>query len=456
MLIPETTEKPRRQRRAMFRRNFATEPMDAAPIALFRIFFGSLMCIEALRYWAYGRIERYYIEPEFLFPFVEGIGSVGQGMYLVFALMGVSAVLLAIGFHYRAASIVFFTLYTYTFLLDKAQYNNHYYLICLLGFLFIMTDAHRTLSLDAWRRNMTCHVPAWHVHVFRLQFCVVFFYAGVAKLNPDWLAGEPVRTWLSARSHYVAIGPLLVQEWFVYLYAYAGLVFDLCIGFMLLWSPTRFIGLVLLVGFNFLNKWFYNIGIFPYLTVAAFAIFMDASTIRSMPRRWSDSALGKRFAALFRGRIRWPSGGRARGTVVVIFVLVQLLVPLRHFFIRGNVGWTDEGHNFSWRMKLRDKSVQEIRFFTKDPHSGRIRELSTKELTRRQKLKMAARPHMILQYAQHLAEKLRQEGVESPAIYARALVALNSGETRSLIDETVNLAEAEYKIFSHNDWITLY
>ncbi|MCY3778454.1 MAG: HTTM domain-containing protein [Candidatus Aminicenantes bacterium] len=440
----------------MIRRDFLTEPADPAPIALFRIFFGFLMGIEVLRYWAYGRIERYYIEPEFLFPFVEGIGSVGEGMYLVFVLMGVSAVFLAIGFHYRAASIVFFILYTYTFLLDKAQYNNHYYLICLLGFLFVMTDSHRTLSVDAWRRNLACRVPAWQVHVFRLQFCIVFLYAGIAKLNPDWLAGEPVRSWLAAKSHYFAIGPLLVKEWFVYLYAYAGLVFDLCIGFMLLWPPTRSIGLVLLIGFNFLNKWFYNIGIFPYLTVAAFAVFMDASTIRSIPHRWSESGIGRRTASLFRVLARRRSGSRARGYVVLVFVLLQLLVPLRHFLIPGNVSWTDEGHNFSWRMKLRDKSVREIRFFTKDPHSGRIRELSTEDLTRRQKMKMAARPHMILQYARHLAERLRQEGIDSPAIYARALVSLNSGETRPLIDQSVNLAEAEYKLFGHNDWITLY
>ena len=108
-----------------------TQPVDAAPIGLFRLLFGLLMVVEVLRYWAHGRIARYYIEPTFFFSFVEGIRPVGGAMYLIFVLMGAAALLLAVGYYYRAASALFFVLYTYTFLLDKAQYNNHYYLICL-------------------------------------------------------------------------------------------------------------------------------------------------------------------------------------------------------------------------------------------------------------------------------------------------------------------------------------
>ncbi|MDE2810390.1 MAG: HTTM domain-containing protein [Gemmatimonadota bacterium] len=358
-----------------------TKLVDAAPIGLFRILFGLLMVVEVLRYWAYGRIARYYIEPTFFFSFVEGLKPVGSAMYLVFVLMGASALLLAIGFYYRAASALFFVLYTYTFLLDKAQYNNHYYLICLLAFLFAMTDANRAFSIDAVRRSLPASVPAWQIYVFRLQICIVFFYAGVAKINSDWLAGEPVRAWLAARSDYFLIGPLLLQEWFVYAYAYGGLLFDLFIGFALLWAPTRGIGFVLLVGFNVLNKWFYDIGIFPYLTMATFVIFVNASTIRRWFDRWPRTRavgravvldlLGPRDSDSSKTTTYTGSSGRrlvrvrshAMAFLMAMFVLVQIVAPLRHFAIRGHVGWTDEGHNFSWRMKLRDKSVREIAFY---------------------------------------------------------------------------------------------
>ena len=41
--------------------------------------------------------------------------------------------------------------YTYFFLIDQAQYQNHYYLICLVSTLMILVPAHRALSLDAQR-----------------------------------------------------------------------------------------------------------------------------------------------------------------------------------------------------------------------------------------------------------------------------------------------------------------
>ena len=447
-----------------------TKLVDAAPLGLFRILFGLLMVVEVLRYWAYGRIARYYIEPTFFFSFIEGIRPVGSAMYLVFVLMGAAALLLAIGYYYRAASALFCVLYTYTFLLDKAQYNNHYYLICLLAFLFVMTDANRAFSIDAVRRRLPSRVPAWQVYVFRLQVCIVFFYAGVAKINSDWLAGEPVRAWLAARSDYFLIGPLLIQEWFVYAYAYGGLLFDLFIGFALLWSPTRGIGFVLLVGFNVLNKWFYDIGIFPYVTMATFVLFVNASTIRRFFERWPRTRavgravmldlLGPRLDVRTSDRRpidKWWGRVRSHATafLMAVFVLVQLVAPLRHFAIRGHVGWTDEGHNFSWRMKLRDKRVHEIAFYTRDSLTGHTRDLSTAELTSRQERKMSRRPHMILQYAKHLAENLREEGVETLAVYVRTSVSLNSRDPKPLIDEQVNLAAVQYHRFVHNDWITL-
>ena len=133
------------------------------------------------------------------------------------------------------------------------------------------------------------------------------------------------------------------------------------------------------------------------------------------------------------------------------FVLVQLVASLRHFAIRGHVGWTDEGHNFSWRMKLRDKSASEIAFYSINPLTGRTRDVSTEELTSRQKRKMSRWPHIILQYAKHLTENLRKEGIETPAVYVRTSVSLNSRDPKPLIDEQVNLAAVQYRRFAYND-----
>ena len=423
---------------------------DVAPLAVFRILFGFLMCLEVLRYYFHDRIDRYYVEPSFFFPFVDWVRPLGEWMYVVFILMGVSALLLALGWHYRIASVSFFVLYTYVFLIDKAQYNNHYYFICLLAFLFIVTDANRAFSVDSWRRNLSPMVPSWQIFIFRIQVFVVFFFAGLAKLNADWLAGEPARAWLANRVDYPLIGRFLVEEWFVYSYVWGGLLFDLLIGFLLLHPRTVYFGLPFLLGFNVMNKWFYSIGIFPYLATAVFVLFMSAYSMRRLlgvKRRSSSSYVKERERSVLKRT--------GIAFFIVLFLVLQLLIPLRHFAIPGNVSWTDEGHNFSWHMKLRDKDSYELLFYTKDSVTGRVEELSMWDLTNRQQGKMSTRPDMILQYAHHLRDRLVRRGVEDPSVYVRVFSILNSRHQGWLIDETVNLAKEEYKWFSRNDWITL-
>ncbi len=451
-------------------RKHLSQPVDAAPLALFRILFGVLMIWEVVRYWRLGRIERYYVETEFFFSFINGLPTFGSGIYAIFIAMFAAAFLLAIGFRYRLAAVAFFVLYTYVFLIDKAQYNNHYYLISLLALLLSVTDAHRRFSLDARRKATPSQAPRWQVFVFRLQIVVVFLYAGIAKINGDWLAGEPVRAWLENRADYFLLGPLFTQEWFVYFYAYMGLALDLAIGLLLCWKRTRLMAFPLLLGFNFMNWWFYDIGIFPYLAVAVYALFLDADALARWLRRWEltlaqapaagdraeNTASRQRWIFRFAFRERPLGGYRLQpvtGVFLCAFVCLQVFYPLLHFAIPGNVSWTEEKHYFSWHMKLRDKDAEEIRFFT-IAESGAERELSTSNLTGRQRRKMAGRPHMIIQYARHLGNKLEMEG-EDRNVHARAIVTLNDRHRGPLIDERVDLARAKYRRFAHNEWIVL-
>jgi len=89
------------------------------------------------------------------------------------------------------------------------------------------------------------------------------------------------------------------------------------------------------------------------------------------------------------------------------YMAVQILVPLRYWLYPGNVGWTEEGHNSSWHMKLRDKEPF-LRIEITDP---KILETwppdPRKYPTLRQIGKMGNRPDMILLFAHHLAEQAR-------------------------------------------------
>jgi hypothetical protein len=41
--------------------------------------------------------------------------------------------------------------------------------------------------------------------------------------------------------------------------------------------------------------------------------------------------------------------------LLAAWLVLQIVLPLRHLMIPGEVSWTEEGHRFSWHMKLRDK-----------------------------------------------------------------------------------------------------
>ena len=100
-------------------------------------------------------------------------------------------------------------------------------------------------------------MPAWTVNLLRFQVGVVYLFAGLAKLNADWLAGEPMRTWLKERGSYAVIGPLLASEPAAYFFSWGGALFDLSIGFLLLSRrtlPIAFALILLVIKINIIHR----------------------------------------------------------------------------------------------------------------------------------------------------------------------------------------------------------
>ncbi len=446
------------------------QPVDASTLGAFRILFGALMVWEVYRYFEYDRIYRYYIEPNVYFPY-EYFHFVtpwpGEWMYLHFYLMGLFAAGMMLGFFYRISTIGFFLTYSYAFLIDKTQHNNHYYLIILIVFLMIFVDAHRWMSVD---RHYFEHlkqrvIPFWQQFILQMQMVIVYFYAGVAKINEDWLRGEPVGTWIYNRQSYPyeaavtyfgdnstafwiadQIGTFFASPMAPYFFAYGGLLFDLLIGFALLWKRTRLLALFPLLFFHLMNRFLFNIGIFPYMAIASTILFADPD----WPRRMLRMAQPNLSAfTINHGRQTLVAGA------VTLYLVVQILVPLRHWLYPGDVAWNEEGHRFSWRMKLRDKDA-DIKFFMTDPATQETWEVDMlSELNPRQISKMATRPDMIYYYAQHLKEVGQRIGIENPIIQVDSWAQLNGRPVQRFIDPNVNLAAVPdyYHIFAHADWI---
>lgn len=428
--------------------NWLLRPIDASALAVFRIAFGVLMMYEVYKYFVHDRIYRYYVEPEFYFPyeFFWFLSPLPEPyMYWLFVAMAVFALGIALGLFYRTSATLFFLSYTYVFLLDKTQFNNHYYMISLLAFLFIMTNAHRCWSVDRWFDSKAgpSQIPAWHLYIFRAQVVIVYFYGGLAKLNPDWLMGEPMRMWLANRSDYAYVGDWFLTESAAYFFSYGGLFFDLLIGFALLWRPTRWFAFAGVIVFNLTNNWLFSIGVFPFLMIGALALFGD----HNWPRR-----LLRQVQPLQPAPKAWAYSSWALGFVAA-YIAVQLLVPLRHFAIPGNPSWTEEGHRFAWHMKLRSKHGR-IGITVIDPKTNQTWIVHAEEdLTPRQGSKMADRPDMILQYAHHIARRFEAAGIEDPIVKVESHVSLNGRSYHRMIDPDYNLAEASFNPFGHNPWI---
>jgi hypothetical protein len=426
-------------------------PVDAAALGSFRILFGALMVWEVYRYHYYDRIFRYYIAPyiyfpyEF-FPFVSPLP--GHWMYFVYFIMGLSALGVALGFFYRVSAILLFLTYTYTFLLDKAQYNNHYYLISLVAFLLIFMDAHRWASIDQLLRPKLQgeFTPFWQLFLLRGQFFIVYFFGGVAKINSDWLVGEPMRAWLKNRADYPLVGPFFTTEAGVWFFSYGGLLFDLTIGFLLVWRRTRLLAFLGVLFFNLTNKWLFSIGIFPYMMIAGTILFVEADWPRRILRRASFSVPERLPGEL---KIYRPL---VLGCVA-IYLGLQILIPLRHWLYPGNVSWTEQGHRFSWHMKLRSKSAN-IGITVTDPATHQSWQIDPRQdLTSRQLGKMASQPDMIIYYVHHLKERLEHQGINNPIIRVDAWASLNGRPYQQLIDPNVNLAEEPLLMLANAEWI---
>ena len=450
---------------ALWNRLFA--PVDIASIVYFRIAFGAIMLWEVWRYYKYGWIKSYYIDPVMHFTYY-GFDWVrpwpGQGMYLHFLVLGALAICILLGLWYRISTALFFLGFTYVFLLDQANYLNHFYLICLISLLMVFVPAHRACSLDALRRPEihSDTAPAWTLWLLRFQIGIPYFYGGLAKLDGDWLRGEPLSSWLAAKTDFPIIGPLFTERWMVYLFGYGGLLLDLLVIPLLLWRRTRPFAFAAAVLFHLLNAMLFQIGIFPWFMIAATALFFPPDWPR-LGGRWrpvkSPRTISRKGATAAKGVPRpaiavAPLRPDQRLTLALlgIYMTVQLLVPLRHFLYPGYVGWTEEGHLFAWHMMLRSKRGK-AEFFATDPVSGRSAKINPQYLlTPRQLRKFSRWPDMVLQFSHYIANELRKQGYPQVEVRARVVASLNGRRPQLLIDPTVNLA-AQSRTLMPTPWI---
>jgi len=145
-----------------------------APLAVLRIAFGSIMLISVARFLLKGWVYAFYIKPKYHFTFYgfDWIRPLGAtGMYLLFAILIITSILVTLGLFYRIAISIFFLCFTYVELIDKTTYLNHYYFISVMAFLMILVPANRYFSVDVLRKPKLeiTYVPWWTIDIFKAK-----------------------------------------------------------------------------------------------------------------------------------------------------------------------------------------------------------------------------------------------------------------------------------------------
>lgn len=421
--------------------SYLSQATSAYPLGVFRMVFGLLMVFSSLRFMALGWIEDHYVEPVFHFKYwgFEWIEPLPRlGLYVVHCLMIVAAlgVAFAIRIWYRISAITLFMTFTYTELIDLTYYLNHYYYVSIVCFLLCLIPSPPPVLKRGYQ------IPAWVIYIFKLQITIVYVYAGLAKINYDWLINAlPLKIWLPAHDKMPLIGEIFTWKITPYAFSWLGMLYDCTIPFFLMWRKTRSIAYLAVIVFHTLVGLLFQIGVFPLVMMGGTLIFFDfeKSELQTPKPTFVPLYLKYQFVLFF----------------LAVFFIFQLLFPWRYLLYEGNLFWTEEGYRYSWRVMLMEKAGTAT-FYVKDSCTGREGIVDNSEfLNPHQEKQMAMQADMILQFAHFLGRHYEQKGVCQPQVRAEVYVTLNARPSRLLINPQVDLMK-EKDTFAPKKWILPY
>jgi hypothetical protein len=302
------------------------------------------------------------------------------------------------------------------------------------------------------------------------QFALVYTFAGIAKLNYDWLfRAMPLAVWLPEHTDMPVLGCLFGISWMPFAFSWIGAIYDLTIAYFLMWRVTRPYAYLVVIVFHTMTHLLFNIGLFPLIMTLGTLVFFsgawhrrawELTPLRLWLRRPSLKKRGaqmkKSLFAVGNPPLSWeergPGGELKRAdfkrklltAIIATYFLLQLALPFRYLLYPGNLFWTEEGYRFSWRVMLLEKAGHAT-FYVEDRESGRKAEVINSDyLTSFQEKQMAIQPDFILQYAHFLAEEYAEKyELQDPIVRADVFVALNGKASERYIDPEADLTRIQ-------------
>ncbi|MGI9611503.1 MAG: HTTM domain-containing protein [Acidimicrobiales bacterium] len=437
-------------------RESAAHPVPAGSVAVFRIAFGVLVSFSAVRFLARGWVTTFYTEPNhhLTYPGFDWIQPLpAPWMHLHVMAIAVLGANIAIGYRHRLSTGLFIVAFGYTELIEASLYLNHYWFLTVTAALLLLLPVNHYWSLDARQGRVPTSdiVPAFVVWALRAQLAAVYMFAGIAKLNADWLVrAQPLQLWLADRTDTPIVGFVLDEPVAAFVASWTAAAFDLTIVGWLLYRPTRRFAYAALVVFHLATGALFQIGVFPLVMIVASLVFFEPD--------WPNRLLARFCEPAAPGRPPTDAGAgappirRSAAVALALFATAQLALPLRHYAYPSDVRWSEEGYYLSWRVMLTDKAGHVIYNVT-DPSTGETWEVGPDlVLADWQEVHASTRPDLIHATADLIARHYRRSGIEGVEVRADAWVSINGERARQLVDPTVDLAQ-QSRGFGSSPWL---
>lgn len=431
--------------------NKSFETTDISPLITFRIFFGVTLFITILRFWINGWIEELYISPEYHFNFIPNIDFLPDiGIYIIFTILLILSISITFGAFYRTSTASFFLLFTYIELIDKTYYLNHYYLVSILTFYLIFLPANRAFSLDCYfnplLKSNLC--SKWHITLIKCQLSIVYFYAGLAKINKDWLIkAQPLYTWLPGKFSIPIIGKFTHLKITALLFSWVGCIYDLTIWLFLWIKKTRKYAFYAVIVFHIMTGiLFPRIGMFPMIMIAATTIFLPLNFHKKCLELLSikkHETKSERITSKKKKNVLFVY------YLMVLFLGIQVLMPLRHHISSNNIYWDEIGYRFSWRVMLMEKNGY-TNIVVIDPRKEIQYQLDQDlYLSKFQQQQMKSQPDMILQFVNYVGNEFKKINGYPPVINIHSRMSLNGRKSQPFFIDTVNVYKNNLDKFLH-------
>uniref|UniRef100_A0AAY4BB85 Vitamin K-dependent gamma-carboxylase n=1 Tax=Denticeps clupeoides TaxID=299321 RepID=A0AAY4BB85_9TELE len=457
-------------------------PTDPASLSIFRFLFGMLMAVDITQERGLSHLDYKYLDgaPVCRFPLFNFLKPLPlDWMYLVYVIMFLGSLGIMLGFLYRLSCLMFISTYWYVFFLDKTTWNNHSYLYGLIGFQLSLMDANRYWSVDGLlsSRKRNAHVPLWNYTLLRAQIFIVYFIAGVKKLDADWVEGYSMQY----LAHHWLFDPfkfILPVEMVSLLVVHGGgLMLDLSAGYLLFFDATRPVAFFFVSYFHCMNSQLFSIGMFAYTMLVTSLLFCypdwprrffghfpaflkqvlpnvsaplqpspscvypKSSEVSAIPQRTSSTVL--------------PSTPKLKHKLAAVFTILylaeQLFLPYSHFITQGYNNWTNGLYGYSWDMMVHSRSHQHVKITYRDGKTGDVGYLNPGVFTQSKRWKDHG--DMLKQYATCLSQQLPHYNISDPEIYFDIWVSINERFQQRIFDPSVDIVKAEWSPFKPNHWL---